>query len=199
MQRLSGQGRTTLATVARREDLLAGQDAQPTPSRPSELLQTPRCTNPPSTNLYSQSMDRTDLGKLWLRWYVQRSDRTKPVGDIQAQHAEALQLRVSDVDDPAVWAALSEADPAHPEHSHVARILEYEERFEGVEAATIVLPAWTSPEGPVIIDGAHRACAIYRLEPVILEVDLLPFAAPPGHPDLLPGLRPSSPRTTAGE
>lgn len=134
-------------------------------------------------------MDRAALGELWLRWYVLRSDRTKPVRDIQAQHAEALQLRVSDMDDPAVWAALGEADPAQPEHSHLARILEYQERFEGIDAAAIVLPAWMSPEGPVIIDGAHRACAIYRLEPVVLEVDVLLLGAPPGHPDLLPGLR----------
>jgi hypothetical protein len=134
-------------------------------------------------------MDHTALGKLWLRWYVLRSDRTQPIRNIQAQHAEALQLRVSDLDDPDVWGALSEVDPAQPTHSHVARILEYEEQFKGVESAALIVPTWTSPEGPVIIDGAHRACALYRLDPAVLDVDLLPCAAPPGHPDLRPGLR----------
>jgi hypothetical protein len=134
-------------------------------------------------------MSRVDLGGLWLRWYVRRSDRTRPIADIQAEHAEAIQLRVRDLDDPAVWSALGEIDPAQPGHSHVARILEYEERFEGVEAAAIILPAWGSPEGPVIIDGAHRACAIYRLAPAVLEVEVLRLEAPSGHPDLLAGPR----------
>jgi hypothetical protein len=53
----------------------------------------------------------------------------------------------------------------------------------------LVLPAWQTPEGPVIIDGAHRACALYRLDPPLLDADLFLCSAPPGHPDLIPGPR----------
>ena len=65
----------------------------------------------------------------------------------------------------------------------------YEERFWGLPAVALILPVWLSPEGPVIIDGNHRACALYRLSPPKLDVDVLVLPAPEGSFDLLPGPR----------
>lgn len=137
-------------------------------------------------------MDRVELGELWLRWYIQRADREKPITNIEAEYAEARQLQVMDVEGPEVWRALATPDPAEPAHNHVARIEYYEDRYRGTDQAVLVLPAWHTDQGPVIIDGAHRACALWRLDPRDLDADVVLCPAPSGHPDLGPDPRVSS-------
>lgn len=138
-------------------------------------------------------MDREALGEFWLRWYVHRSDPRRIITAIERDHADALQLRVRDVEDDRVRAALRQPDPAHPEQNHLDLIERYESRYGEFSAVAFIAPAWATPEGPVLRDGGHRACALYRLNPPKLDADVVLSPAPEGHLDVLPGLRRSRP------
>jgi len=117
-------------------------------------------------------------------WYVWRDDPSRPFEPIREQPEQAQQLRVRDLEDPRVWEALSEPDTQHPERNHTQLIQQYEARYRGRDAVVIILPAWVVPEGHVIIDGAHRACALYRVSPPNLDADVIGLTAPPGWPDV---------------
>ncbi len=69
------------------------------------------------------------------------------------------------------------------------RASEYEARYAGVEAAVFVVPVWPSHDGLVIIDGNHRACALYRSDPPGLDVDVIGVGLPEGCFDVLAGPR----------
>lgn len=121
-----------------------------------------------------------------------RSDPRQPVQDIYVQHADAIQLRVRHLADERIWEAMSQPDPATRGESHGNGITNYMERYRG-HAVAFSAPAWPSREGPVLIDGCHRACAIYLLDPTVLDATLLPVSVPDGYLNLLPGLRGSDP------
>jgi hypothetical protein len=136
-------------------------------------------------------MDRDELGALWLRWYVHRDDPSEPVdlSTLQSQPDRARQLRVRDVADEQIWTALSVPDPNQRDQSHTQRIEHYQDRYYKAEVVAFSAPAWITPEGPVLIDGAHRACAIYLLDPKTLDADVAPFPLPEGFLDVMPGPR----------
>jgi hypothetical protein len=107
------------------------------------------------------------VGGLWLPWFVRRSDPTVPVTDIGNELADAQQVRVRYLSDVRIWNALSRADSANPGAPvHTARIEALEARLRG-QNVMLVIPAWPVPEdtgtGFVLMDGCHRACALYRL------------------------------------
>jgi hypothetical protein len=110
-------------------------------------------------------VNREDLGNLWLRWYVHRSNPRQPFAAIWETVDDAQQLRVRDLADDRVWEAMSHADANAPDRSHAKTIQEYEDQYRSFEAIAFIAPAWSVSEGYVLIDGAHRACAIYRLDP----------------------------------
>jgi hypothetical protein len=116
------------------------------------------------------------------------SDPAEPVRDIYTEHADALQLRVRHLKDDRVWAALSKPDPTAPNHWHTKGIEAYQRRYQNKAVASSA-PAWFMAEGPVLVDGCHRACAIYLLDPEILDASLHPHPIPDGVLNLLPGLR----------
>jgi hypothetical protein len=130
--------------------------------------------------------DREWLGNLWLPWYVWRVDPTRPFEPIRERPGDAQQLQVRDVLDARAWKALSAPDPGRPDMSHAKSIERYEEAYRHADIAVFVAPAWRVPEGQVLIDGSHRACALYRLHPDRLDADVLEFDPPAGHPDVQP-------------
>jgi hypothetical protein len=134
-------------------------------------------------------MDRQGLGDLWLCWYIHRSDPRRPFADVHLGSQGAQQLRVWDVvDDQRAWEAMSQPDLNAPHLNHVKGIEDYEQRYRDWNWAVLIVPALSVPEGDVVIDGSHRACALYRLA-IEIDADVLAFPAPPGHPDAQPGLR----------
>lgn len=52
-----------------------------------------------------------------------------------------------------------------------------------------IAAAWTVPEGHVLLDGMHRACALYRVAPPVLDVSVIDMTPPPGCADTQPGPR----------
>lgn len=130
------------------------------------------------------------LGDLWLTWYVHRSDPRRPYERIWETVEDAQQLRVRDVaEDQRVWEAMSHPDRSAPELSHAKSIEEYERRYAAFESVVLILPAWKVPEGHVLVDGMHRACALYRLNPSRLHLSVLEFEPPFDSPDTQPGPR----------
>lgn len=135
-------------------------------------------------------MNRDGLGDLWIPWYVHRSDPRRPFADIQVSSDDAQQLRVRDVgSDQRVWDALTVADRNRPELSHARVIERYERRYRDSEIAVFVAPAWVVGEALVLYGGVHRACALYRLAPSILDVSVIECEPQPGCPDVQRGPR----------
>jgi hypothetical protein len=140
-----------------------------------------------------QTVDRDGLGDLWLGWYVHRSEPTRPFERIWETIEDAQQLRIRDLtEDPRVWKAMSAPDPRPPDESHTRGVEFYERRYREAETVVFVAPAISVPEGLVLLDGMHRACALYRLAPRLLDADVFVLAAPPGLPDAQAGPRDTS-------
>jgi hypothetical protein len=139
-------------------------------------------------------MTREEHGHLWLGWYVHRSDPARPFGPpIWETVDDAQQLRIRDLaEDARVWEAMSQPDPKDTTQSHAKCIEHYEERYRDTDGVAVVLPAWRVPEGFVLRDGMHRACALYRLDPPVLDFDLIVSDAPQGWADVQ-----AAPRATA--
>jgi len=135
-------------------------------------------------------MDRDGLGKLWLRWFVHRSDPRRPFSRIELSTVDAQQLRVCDVvNDVRAWQAMSEPDPNRSGMSHAKTIREYEDRYRDAEVAVFVSAAHPVREGLVLLAGMHRACALYRLAPAKLDVTVIEFPPDPADPNVQPGPR----------
>lgn len=79
---------------------------------------------------------------------------------------------------------MSQPDPGAPERSHAAYIERYEQRYRGAGAVVFIAPAWVVSEGHVLIEGAHRACALYRLARPSVDADVIEMMPPPGCPDI---------------
>jgi hypothetical protein len=106
------------------------------------------------------------IGELWLPWYVYRDDPSRPVGAELAMVLHlAQQVRVRDLRDPQIRAAMGQRDLNEPDNStHIQRIEALRRRYEGVRTVAI-LPVLQVNEGWVLLDGCHRACALHDLDP----------------------------------
>lgn len=116
--------------------------------------------------------DRGDLGRLRLPWCVDKNTRTEPISisDQRGRIGEALSIRVRDVSDPRVREALGR---------QMAR-----DGFTLAKIEAIVDAAEDAGRPPsipdsagflvndelLLMEGCHRTCAIYLLEPSDLEV-----------------------------
>jgi hypothetical protein len=116
--------------------------------------------------------DRATLGRLRLPWCVDKSTRTKPISisDQRDRAGEALSIRVRDISDARVREALGR---------QIARdgfsLEKIEDIVSSAEAAGH-LPSihdsagfWVNDE-LVLMEGCHRTCALYLLDPPHLEM-----------------------------
>jgi hypothetical protein len=127
-----------------------------------------------------------------LPWYVRRDDG-EVVQDLRAELDEARALNVRQVAGAAEVArpALTHAHPdaRHGPWTHEQRIAHWVKELEQADELDLDAPAWRTPEGPVLRDRCHRACALYRLAPADWSLTLLVGQPPPGESDAAPGLR----------
>jgi hypothetical protein len=132
---------------------------------------------------------RTELGDLWLPWYVRQDNPTEPIRDLH--RGNARQLRVRDVvDDPAVRPALQIEDPPGSGLSHIGRIENYREQWAELPGVSQgPFPAFRTDDGPVLLDGCHRCCMIYAADFAYWSVRLELSDPPPDHPDARRGPR----------
>jgi hypothetical protein len=121
--------------------------------------------------------DAKPIAQLWLPWFVHRATPSCPVvGPLAPQLEIAQQVRIRNVDDPRVWKALEQPDPNDADAQiHTVGIEAQTQRLAGATIVAI-LPVRPVDGGWVLLDGCHRACALYRLNPEV-EADLieLPF------------------------
>jgi hypothetical protein len=135
---------------------------------------------------------RAELGALWLPWYVDRRDHGRLIGDLHTEIEVAQALRVRDVlECQIVRGALEQTtanDPIIGPWSHRGGIRHHLEQLDPVQPVG-PLPAWLTPEGFLLRDGCHRACALYELAPRDFELRLIVKPAPRNVVDVFPGLR----------
>lgn len=116
--------------------------------------------------------DRVELGELRLPWCVDKGTRTEPISisDQRNRVGEALSIRVRDVSDARVREALSR---------QVARDGFSLEKIEAIVSSAE--DAGHPPSIPdsagfwvddelVLMEGCHRTCAIYLLDPPTMDV-----------------------------
>jgi hypothetical protein len=119
------------------------------------------------------------IGELWLPWFVYRDDPARPVGaELPHVLADAQQLRVRSLRDERVRQALT-----HPT-AHIDQIEDLRRRYVGATVVVAILPVRPVPEGWVLLDGCHRACALWRVNPaaaadLIIEPHLHPVTFAP--------------------
>jgi hypothetical protein len=94
------------------------------------------------------------------------------VGPLAPQLQIAQHVRIRDVDDPRVWEALEQPDPNKAAAQiHAVGIEAQTGRLAGATVMAI-LPVRPVDGGRGLLDGCHRACALYRLNPAA-EADLI--------------------------
>lgn len=114
------------------------------------------------------------IAQLWLPWFVHRSDSSRPVTDLAESLNDARQLRVCDLANPDAWHALSQPDPARPsDPSHTDRIDSLAAQLAPANVIAI-LPVLEVPEGWIVMDGCHRACALWRINPAAVADIVIP-------------------------
>jgi hypothetical protein len=125
-----------------------------------------------------QITDRPTLGDLWTLWGVDRSSRECPV-DIGREPAHnARQLRVREVECPAVWAALArqqKEDRGISSACNIGRIIRDWLR----EPYAMEIEAFELPDSGewVVCEGNHTSCALYLLAPERFTVRVKPRPA----------------------
>lgn len=116
--------------------------------------------------------DRVQLGELRLPWCVDKTTRTEPIS-ISAQRdrvGEALSIRVRDVSDAPVREALSRQvarDGCSLEK--IEAIVSSAEDADHPPSIPDSAGFWVDDE-LVLMEGCHRTCAVYLLDPPALEV-----------------------------
>ncbi len=131
--------------------------------------------------------DLEELGHVWLPWFVRADNPAEPVRDLGRSNAR--QLRVRDVvSDPVFRPALEEEyEDQGRRWTHLGRIEEYREQWRNLTSVSQGrFPAFRTVDGPVLVDGCHRACAIYALDLPEWRVDLELSEPSPSHPDTQP-------------
>jgi len=133
---------------------------------------------------------RDELAAIWLPWYVWADGS----GVVEALAAEIEDARAVTLGEVAL-------DPQHPVMRHVhpdsqfgpwthaGRVEHYVEQLRTDAAIDLKAPAWETTEGMVLLDGCHRACATYIVDPAGWSIELVPEALNTGLPDAAPHLR----------
>src|SRR5215218_5172786 len=133
-------------------------------------------------------LDRDALGALWMRWYVDRNDYSKNLPFDHAPRAHVQQLQVRDIENSDVWKSLGGLPTGNVDGSQAHCIERYREHFAGTASAVLMLPTAVTAEGAVIVDGTHRACALYKLG---IDIQLSSIDVPA---DVMPGDTQAGPR-----
>ena len=125
---------------------------------------------------------RERLGRLFAGWFFDIANPSRMIDFSRGDDpARARPLRVREV------------EAARPQLETVtrcdgstiwSRIGQHRERFASASHVIFGLPAWATEPDPLLIDGTHRACAIYLLDPPHVELDLLLLAPNPEAPDI---------------
>lgn len=140
------------------------------------------------TNLSITYLD--ELGDLWLPWFVRADRPAEVIHDLD--RSLARQLRVRDVVDDGAFRPALEEKYEHEGRTwtHLERIEDYKRQWEGLNSLSPGrFPASRTPDGPVLRDGCHRACAVYALNPPDWRIDLKVTDPSPDDPDTQPGPR----------
>lgn len=134
--------------------------------------------------------DREELGNVWLPWFVRADNPAEPIRDLDRSNARQLRVR-NVIDEPVFQAALEEKYADRERRwTHLGRIEDYRQQWRKLTSVSQGrFPAYRTPDGPVLMDGCHRACAIYALDLPAWRVDLELSDPPASHPDTQPGAR----------
>jgi hypothetical protein len=119
--------------------------------------------------------DRGRLGELRLPWCVDKDTRTEPIfiSDEPDRVGEALSIRVRDVTDARVRLALSRQSAIggftlEKIEAIVARAQEVGAPPEIEDSA-----AFRVDDGLVLMEGCHRTCALYLIDPPVFTLRVL--------------------------
>jgi hypothetical protein len=139
---------------------------------------------------------REELAAIWLPWYV-RVDGPGVVEHLAAETNNARAVTLGEV----------ASDPQHPvmRHlhpdsqtgpwTHADRVAHYVEQFRNDATIGFKAPVWETAEGILLLDGCHRACATYIVDPVDWSIELAPEPVDTRRPDAAPHLRRPAPRS----
>ena len=115
---------------------------------------------------------RAELGWLLLPWCVDTRDRTRPIriSDRPSPISHALQLRVRDVDQEAIRVALGRqvADGGFSWKKIESILAEALRRGRPPEVGDS--KAFRVRDGLTLMEGRHRTCALYLLDPPALQL-----------------------------
>jgi hypothetical protein len=119
--------------------------------------------------------DRTRLSELRLPWCVDKDTRTEPIfiSDERDRVGEALSIRVRDVTDVRVRQALTRQSAVGGStlqkiDAIVARAQEAEALPEIDDSA-----AFRVDDELVLMEGCHRTCALYLIDPPVFRLQVL--------------------------
>jgi hypothetical protein len=117
--------------------------------------------------------ERHELGSLWLPWCVDREDPRVPIriADQPMRIPNARQLRVGSIDDPRVRQALAlqVADGGFT-LAKIDAIVSSARNGRRPEIPDAV--AFRVPDGLTLMEGCHRICALYLLDPAAFDLRL---------------------------
>jgi hypothetical protein len=139
-----------------------------------------------------------ELARLWLPWCVARNDRSVPIVHAPAEHPSALQLRMTDLDDPMFQRALAwqRLDTETSWERIVHRAQEFERRAHAGERILVGPDPAKPTQDPAVyeFDGlqmlheaCHRVSALYvsGLDSFRLELQVEPLGWPAYRPSAL--------------
>ena len=122
---------------------------------------------------------------MFCGWYRNRHDDSEINFGAGNRWEDAVAVRVRDVADTETQTWLATAGRQADGTMIWERISLAVERLRDCSCVILVLPAWNIDGGELLIDGTHRACAVYLLNPPRVECDVLPLGEPdPTRPDV---------------
>lgn len=116
--------------------------------------------------------DRVELGQLRLPWCVDKSTRTEPISihDQRDRVDEALSIRVRNISDARVREALGRQVARDGfTFAKIEAIVDAAEDAGRPPSIPDSAGFWVNDE-LLLMEGCHRTCAIYLLDPPDLEV-----------------------------
>ena len=128
--------------------------------------------------------NRIELAALWLPWCVARGEPTVPLTHLPAEHPRAMQLRITDLDDPSTQQALAwQPHRGGTSWEHIERwAARFRAQVASGEPVAINDDAAVLDLGGLLIlrEGCHRACGLYVAG--LKEFELVAAVSPPFGP-----------------